>query len=142
MNSTKTFDHSGSTFDSFLEEEHILEEAEAIAVKRVLVWKLKQAMKEKKVSKYTLAKDLHTSRSQVDRLLDPTHVGVAIGTLTRAARTLGKQIYVEIVDVKPRKMNTLTIAAQAAKRRAVKRSAVKLIAAKPRRAAKAAYAAV
>src|SRR5215831_11880367 len=90
--------HSGSTFDSFLEEEHILQETEAVALKRVLAWKLEQAMKEKKVSKYALAKDLHTSRSQVDRLLDPSHVGVTIGTITRAAMSLGKRIRFEIVN--------------------------------------------
>ena len=40
----KAFDHSGSTFDSFLEEEGIRGEVEAIAVKRVLAWQLEQAM--------------------------------------------------------------------------------------------------
>ena len=111
MNNEKHFDHSGSTFDSFLEEEGILEETEAIALKRVIAWKLEQAMKEKKVSKYTMAKELHTSRSQVDRLLDPSHIGVTIGTITRAARILGKRIRVEVVDAK----RHLTIAAAAAK---------------------------
>jgi predicted XRE-type DNA-binding protein len=100
MNNEKHFDHSGSAFDSFLEEEGILEKTEAVALKRVVAWKLEQAMKEKKVSKYTLAKELHTSRSQVDRLLDPSHIGVTIGTISRAARMLGKRIRVEIVDAK------------------------------------------
>ena len=98
MNSSKIFDHTGSTFDSFLEEEQILKETEAIAVKRVLAWKIQQAMKEKNISKYAMAKRLRTSRSQVDRLLDPSHVGVTIGTITRAAIVVGKRVQVDIVD--------------------------------------------
>jgi len=95
--SNGNFDHSGSTFDSFLDEEHILEETEAVAVKRVLAWKIQQAMRQKNISKYAMAKELGTSRSQVDRLLDPSHVGVSIGTITRAAMVLGKRVRVDIV---------------------------------------------
>jgi antitoxin HicB len=98
MNAAKIFDHTGSTFDSFLEEEQILKETEAIAVKRVLAWKIQKAMKEKNISKYAMAKQLRTSRSQVDRLLDPSHVGVTIGTITRAAMVVGKRVQVDIVD--------------------------------------------
>ena len=36
------FDHSGSSFDTFLEEEGIREEVEAVAIKRVLAWQLSQ----------------------------------------------------------------------------------------------------
>jgi hypothetical protein len=57
-------DHSGSTFDSFLEEEGIREEVEAIVVKRVLAWQLSHAMREQRKTKQALAKQLHTSRSQ------------------------------------------------------------------------------
>ena len=65
-------DHSGSTFDSFLEEEGIREEVEAVAIKRVLAWQLEQAMQEQQKTKQAMAKQLHTSRSQLDRLLsDP-----------------------------------------------------------------------
>lgn len=42
----KRTDHSGSTFDSFLERERIREEVEAVAIKRVLAWQLEQAMQE------------------------------------------------------------------------------------------------
>ena len=67
----KKMDHSGSTFDSFLEEEGIREEVEAVAIKRVLAWQLEQAMQEQQKTKQAMAKQLHTSRSQLDRLLDP-----------------------------------------------------------------------
>jgi predicted XRE-type DNA-binding protein len=98
MNKTRGFDHSGSTFDSFLEEEGILEETEALAIKRVIAWQLKQAMKGKHITKYALAKRLHTSRSQVDRLLHPDNIGVTIGTLSKAAKAVGKRIVLDLVD--------------------------------------------
>jgi antitoxin HicB len=98
MSSNGIFDHSGSTVDSFLEEENILQESEAVAVKRVLAWTLEQAMKEKNISKYAMARELGTSRSQVDRLLDPSHIGVSIGTITRAAMVVGKRVRFDIVN--------------------------------------------
>lgn len=101
MNKTRGFDHSGSTFDSFLEEEGILEETEALAIKRVIAWQLKQAMKEKHITKYAMAKRLHTSRSQVDRLLHPDNIGVTIGTLSKAAKVVGKRIALEVVERPP-----------------------------------------
>src|SRR5216684_6003308 len=60
----KKMDHSGSTFDSFLEAEGIREELEAVAIKRVLAWQLQQAMREQQKTKRAMAKQLHTSRSQ------------------------------------------------------------------------------
>ena len=82
----KRMDHSGSTFDSFLEEEGIREEVEAVAIKRVLAWQLEQAMQEQQKTKQAMAKQLHTSRSQLDRLLDPQNVSVTLDTITRAAQ--------------------------------------------------------
>jgi hypothetical protein len=90
--------HTGSTFDSFLEEENLLHEAELIAVKRVLAWQLEKAMKAQRVSKRGMAKRLNTSRSQVDRLLDPTYVGVSLETVSRAARAVGKRVQLQILD--------------------------------------------
>ena len=68
----KVMDHSGSTFDSFLEQEGIREEVEAVAIKRVLAWQLEQAMQEQQKTKQAMAKQLRTSRSQLDRLLGPS----------------------------------------------------------------------
>jgi antitoxin HicB len=93
-------DHSGSTFDSFLEEEDIREEVEAVAIKRVLAWQLEQAMQEQQKTKQAMAKQLHTSRSQLDRLLDPQNVSVTLDTITRAARALGKRVIIRVADVK------------------------------------------
>jgi antitoxin HicB len=38
--SQRLTDHTGSTFDSFLDEEGIREEIEDVAIKRVLAWQL------------------------------------------------------------------------------------------------------
>jgi antitoxin HicB len=99
----KVIDHSGSTFDSFLEQEGIREEVEAVAIKRVLAWQLSQAMQEQQKTKQAMAKQLHTSRSQLDRLLDPQNVSVTLDTITRAARVLGKRVIIRVADVKTKR---------------------------------------
>jgi len=94
--------HSGTTFDSFLEEEGIREEVEAVAIKRVLAWELTQAMREQQKTKQEMAKLLRTSRSQLDRLLDPQNVGVTLDTMSRAAKALGKRLIVRVAHTKSR----------------------------------------
>ena len=99
----KKMDHSGSTFDSFLKEEGIREEVEAVAIKRVLAWQLSQAMQEQQKTKQAMAKQLHTSRSQLDRLLDPQNISVTLDTITRAARALVKRVIIRVADVKAKR---------------------------------------
>ena len=96
--SRKRHDYSGSTFDSFLDEQGIREEVEAVAVKRVLAWQLERAMKRQQKTKQAMARELHTSRSQLDRLLDPRNTAVSLETITRAAKVLGKRVVVRIAD--------------------------------------------
>lgn len=90
--------HSGSTLDSLLKEHGILEEVEAVAIKRVVAWQLAQGMKVKGISKKTMAARMRTSRSQLDRLLDPDNAAVQLSTITRAAKVVGKKIRMELVD--------------------------------------------
>ena len=94
----KKFDHSGSSFDSFLEEEGIREEAEAVAIKRVLAWQLEQEMKRQRKTKQAMAQQLQTSRSQLDRLLDPRNTAVTLDTITRAAKVLGMKVAIRITN--------------------------------------------
>ena len=54
--SRKRHDYSGSTFDSFLDEQGIREEVEAVAVKRVLAWQLERAMKRQQKTKQAMAR--------------------------------------------------------------------------------------
>lgn len=96
----KVRDRSGSTFDSFLEQEGIRQEVEAVAIKRILAWQLEHAMQEQRKTKQAMAKQLHTSRSQLDRLLDPRNVSVTLDTITRAARALGKRVIIRVADAK------------------------------------------
>jgi antitoxin HicB len=88
--------HHGSTLDAFLEEEGVLEEATALAVREVVVWQLAEAMQEKAVTKTQLATMLKTSRSQVDRLLDPTR-DITLSTLQRAAALVGRKVEIRLV---------------------------------------------
>ena len=99
-NRRQKVDHSGSTFDSFLEQEGIREEVEAVAIRRVLAWQLERVMQEQRKTKQAMAKQLKTSRSQLDRLLDPQNVSVTLDTITRAARVLGKRVILRVADVK------------------------------------------
>ena len=92
--------HSGSTFDSFLQEEGMREELETVAIKRVLAWEIKQAMAKQHKTKVEMAKALHTSRSQLDRLLDPHKLSVTLATISKAAQVLGKEVNIRITDVK------------------------------------------
>jgi antitoxin HicB len=94
----QAFDHSGSSFDSFLEEEGILEEVQAAAIKRVIAWQLSEAMKAGKISKKVMAERMGTSRSQLDRLLDPENSAVNLETIAKAARAVGKRLRLEMVD--------------------------------------------
>jgi predicted XRE-type DNA-binding protein len=95
---TRKNPHVGSSFDEFLAEEGILGECEAQAIKEVLALQVDQAMKERGLNKSNMAQRMHTSRSQLDRLLDPQHTSVKLSTLQRAATTLGKHIRLELVD--------------------------------------------
>jgi antitoxin HicB len=88
----------GSSFESFLEEEGMLESVDEAAIKEVIAWQVAHEMKGRGLSKTALANKMHTSRSQVDRLLDPSNTGVALHTLYRAAAVLGKTLKIELID--------------------------------------------
>lgn len=88
--------HLGSSLDDFLEEEGILDEASTVAVKRVLAWQLTQVMQDKKITKSILARNMATSRSSVDRLLDPENVAVSLATMSKAAHALGKKLEIQL----------------------------------------------
>ena len=92
----------GSSFEAFLKDEGVLEETNAVAVKRVLVWQLEQAMDENQISKRAMAAAMKTSRSQLDRILDPENDRVRLDTLAAAAHVLGLTLCLEVVrDVAP-----------------------------------------
>jgi len=89
----------GSSLDDLLEEEGTLIEIESIATKRLLAWQIKQMMEEKKLTKTAMVKEMKTSRSSLDRLLDPNNPSVTLDTIERAAKVIGKRVRFELVDV-------------------------------------------
>ena len=88
--------HHGSSIDDFLKDEGMLEQFQAVAIKEVIAWQIQEAMKEKKLSKNRMADLMHTSRAQLDRLLDPEQGNVTIETLQRAANVLGRPLRIEL----------------------------------------------
>jgi hypothetical protein len=94
--------HLGSSFDDFLKEEGIYKEVTARAIKRVLAWQIEQAMKEQKLSKSKMAKRMNTSRSQLDRLLDPDNDQVLLGTIHKAAAAVGRRLTIRLEESQAR----------------------------------------
>ena len=88
--------YTGSDFDDFLAEEGILEEVTARAHKRLLALQLQDIMDETQLTKTELAERMQTSRSQLDRLLDPENTAVTLDSLERLARAVGKRLVVEL----------------------------------------------
>ncbi len=89
--------YTGSSFDDFLKEENLYEECTATAIKRVLVWQLEQEMQRQNITKSAMAERMHTSRSQLDRLLDPETTGVSLEIMQRAASVIGRELRIELV---------------------------------------------
>jgi len=88
--------HLGSSIDDFLKEEGVFDEAQAQAVKEVVAWQLAEAMKTRNISKRKMATLLKTSRTQVDRLLDPSN-DITLSTLQRAAAAVGRRVSIELL---------------------------------------------
>jgi antitoxin HicB len=87
----------GSSLEDFLAEDGRLDEATAVAIKRVVAWQIAQEMERTGMNKTQLAEKLGTNRTQVNRLLDPDNDGVTLRTLQRAADAVGRKLRVELV---------------------------------------------
>jgi predicted XRE-type DNA-binding protein len=87
---------TGSSLDAFLKDEGIYEETQAKAIKEVVAWQLAEAMKKRKISKARMASLLKTSRTQIDRLLDPKN-DITLSSLQRAAAIVGRRVSIELV---------------------------------------------
>lgn len=97
MNKDIEIGKTGQRFEDFLREQGTYEESTERAIKRVIAFQLAQAMKENGISKVAMAERLKTSRSQLDRLLDPNNGNVTLSTLARAAEIVGRTIRLELV---------------------------------------------
>lgn len=89
--------HIGSAFDDFMKEEGLYEEATNEACKRVLVWQISEAMRAEGLTKTDMARRMKTSRTQLDRLLNPDNEKVQLDTLQRAAAAVGRTLRLELV---------------------------------------------
>jgi antitoxin HicB len=88
--------HMGSSIDDFMKREGIFEESQAQAVKEVVAWQLDEARKKQKISKNKMATLLKTSRTQVDRILNPKN-DITLSSLQRAAAIVGRRVTIELV---------------------------------------------
>ena len=93
---TKANPHAGSSFDDFLKEEGIYEEVQARALKRALAEQLDDAMQSGKISKVNMARRMATSRSQLDRVLDPGNLSIQLDTLIKAASAVGRTVEIRL----------------------------------------------
>ena len=93
----KRVSRTGGSLEATLAADDLLQDAEAVAIKRVLAWQLEKSMKSQGVSKQALAARMSTSRSQLDRLLDPENSAVQLDTVARAARALGKRLDIRLI---------------------------------------------
>jgi len=91
--------HLGSSLDDFLRDEGILEEVEAAALKRVFALAIADEMNRQQLKKSTFARKMRTSRAALDRLLDPSNTSVTLATMSRAAKSLGRKVQLELVPM-------------------------------------------
>lgn len=89
--------HIGTKFDDFLAEENLLAEAQAEAIKRVIAWQIKEYLEKEGIKKSEFASQLKTSRSQLERLLDPENTSLNLKTLSHAAEVMGKHIELRLI---------------------------------------------
>jgi antitoxin HicB len=88
--------HIGGDFDDFLRDEGMLDDAEAVAANRVIAYQIAQEMELAHISQAELARRMKTSRSAVERLLDPSNPSVTLSTLERAASAMGKRLQMQL----------------------------------------------
>jgi DNA-binding Xre family transcriptional regulator len=88
--------HHGSSLESLLAEEGILEDVSFAATKKVIAAQIAEAMKQKGLTKTAMAAQMETTRAQLGRLLDPDNDSVTLATLKRAAKALDKTLRLEL----------------------------------------------
>lgn len=98
---TGEYDCIGSSFDDFLKEDGLFEECEAIAIKRVIAWQLQQYMNTCSVTKTAVAKQLGTSRSFVDKILDEKNTSITLSTMMKVSTLIGRPLRIEFGEERP-----------------------------------------
>lgn len=88
--------HLGSDLDDFLQDEGILEDCQAIAIKRVLSYQLQEFMTQNRITKTEMAIRLKTSRMGLNRLLNVDNTSITLDSMIKAANVVGKKISIEL----------------------------------------------
>lgn len=88
--------HAGSSFDDFLKEEGILEHCQEVGAKYAFVMQLQEELEKQNLTKEEFAKRIGTSRSALDRLLDPSKPS-NIRSLINAASAMGKHLRISMI---------------------------------------------
>ena len=88
--------HRGSSFDSFLKEEGVFNQVQATAIKRAVAEAVEDGMAQVGLSKIQMARRMKTSRSQLDRVLDPDCTTVQLDTLIKAANAVGHELHISL----------------------------------------------
>lgn len=88
--------HLGSDLDDFLQEEGILEDCQAVAIKRVLSYQLQEFMTQNRITKTEMATRLKTSRMGLNRLLNVDNTSITLDSMIKAANVVGKKISIEL----------------------------------------------
>ena len=86
----------GSDFDDFLEQDGLLAECEAGALKRVVAWQLEQEMKRRRISRARLASRMKTNRATLDRLFARDESSVMLQLVEQVALALGRRLKIEL----------------------------------------------
>jgi len=107
--------HIGSSLESLFEELGELGEVQTLASKKILAEQFRRSMELKHVSQKALADRMATSRTVINRLLDPNDTGVTLATMVKASDALGMRLEVHVRDKGTRSK-------QVPKRAAAKRS--------------------
>ena len=89
--------HKGSKFDDFLKDETLFYQAELVAVKRVIAYELSKEIKKQNITKNKMANSMRTSRSELDRLLDPENTSITLHSLVKASNALGKKLAISFL---------------------------------------------
>lgn len=100
----------GSSLDEFLDDEGLLLDVSATAMKRVIAWRIADAMKRQGLSKSAMAERMRTSRSQLDRILDAGDSAMTLDSLSRALGALGLGLTLEIAE-RPASYSTTAVSA-------------------------------
>ena len=88
----------GSSFDDFLEDENLFADVSAEGLKRVIAWQIQNYLEQHQIKKTVFAKKMHTSRSQLDRLLDPQNTNISLKALVSTANAMGKHVEIRITE--------------------------------------------